>query len=110
MSRSNGMKGRVIPSVIGAKTCLSHETFDGDHGCIEERFCRVADNSVRDEELMFKVRVRVEYEFDFQERSMGGKLIRSIGIERVGVRTCMMNLVYNMKRLIAFECGIAAPG
>ena len=57
-----------------------------------------------------KVRVRVEHVFGFQEQSMGGKLIRSIGIERAKVRIGMMNLVYNMKRFIQFESGMAAPG
>jgi IS5 family transposase len=57
-----------------------------------------------------KVRVRVEHVFGFQERSMGGKLIRSIGMARASARIGMMNLVYNMKRFIAFECGSAAPG
>ena len=57
-----------------------------------------------------KVRVRVEHVFGFQQRSMGGKLIRSIGIERAKVRIGMMNLVYNMKRFVAFETGTAAPG
>ncbi|MCP4933899.1 MAG: transposase, partial [bacterium] len=57
-----------------------------------------------------KMRVRVKHVFGFQERSMGGKLIRSIGIERTSVRIGMINLVYNMKRLIVFEHGIAAPG
>ena len=57
-----------------------------------------------------KVRVRVEHVFGFQERSMGGKLIRSIGIDRAKVRIGMMNLVYNMKRFIQFESGVAAPG
>ena len=57
-----------------------------------------------------KVRVRVEHIFGFQERSMGGKLIRSIGIDRAKARIGMMNLVYNMKRFIQFESGLAAPG
>ncbi|WP_428545918.1 IS5 family transposase [Profundibacter sp.] len=57
-----------------------------------------------------KVRVRVEHVFAFQERSMGGKLIRSIGLKRARFRIGMMNLVYNMKRFVQFECGLAAPG
>ena len=57
-----------------------------------------------------KVRVRVEHVFGFQERSMGGKLIRTIGMARAGAKIGMMNLVYNMSRLVQFERGVAAPG
>ena len=57
-----------------------------------------------------KVRVRVEHVFGFQQRSMGGKFIRTIGLARAGVKIGMMNLVYNMNRLVQFERGVAAPG
>jgi len=57
-----------------------------------------------------KVRVRVEHVFGFQARSMGGKFIRTIGLTRAAVKIGMMNLVYNMSRLVQFESGAAAPG
>jgi len=57
-----------------------------------------------------KVRVRVEHVFGFQERSMGGKLIRTIGMARAKAKIGMMNLVYNMSRLVQFERGAAALG
>ena len=57
-----------------------------------------------------KIRVRVEHVFGFQERSMGGKLIRTIGMARAKAKIGMMNLVYNMSRLVQFERGAAAPG
>jgi IS5 family transposase len=57
-----------------------------------------------------KVRVRVEHVFGFQERSMGGKFIRTIGLARAKTKIGMMNLVYNMNRLIQLESGAAAPG
>jgi len=57
-----------------------------------------------------KVRVRVEHVFGFQERSMGGKFIRTIGMARAKAKIGMMNLVYNMSRLVQFERGAAAPG
>jgi len=57
-----------------------------------------------------KVRVRVEHVFGFQQRSMGGKLIRTIGQTRAKVKIGMMNLVYNMNRFIQLESGAAAPG
>ena len=57
-----------------------------------------------------RVRARVEHVFGFQERSMGGKLIRTVGLRRAKVKIGMMNLVYNMKRFIQLETGAAAPG
>ncbi len=57
-----------------------------------------------------KIRVRVEHVFGFQECSMGGKFIRSIGMARAKAKIGMMNLVYNMSRLVQFERGVAVPG
>jgi IS5 family transposase len=57
-----------------------------------------------------KVRVRVEHVFGFQQRAMGGKFIRTIGMARARTKIGMMNLVYNMNRFIQLESGAAAPG
>ena len=45
-----------------------------------------------------KVRARVEHVFGAQAQ-MGGHIVRTIGLKRAQVKTGMMNLVYNMKRL-----------
>ena len=50
-----------------------------------------------------KVRARVEHVFGFQENSMGGKFVRTIGITRAKVKIGLMNLVYNMSRLVQRE-------
>lgn len=47
-----------------------------------------------------RVRARVEHVFAFQEIAMGGKLVRTIGIARARTKIGMMNLVYNMCRLV----------
>ena len=47
-----------------------------------------------------RVRARVEHVFAFQESVMGGKLVRTIGIARARTKIGMMNLVYNMRRLV----------
>lgn len=47
-----------------------------------------------------RVRARVEHVFGFQESAMGGKLVRTIGIARARTKIGMMNLVYNMCRLV----------
>ena len=46
-----------------------------------------------------KTRARVEHVFDAQH-AMGGHLVRTIGLARAKVKIGMMNLVYNMKRLV----------
>ena len=46
-----------------------------------------------------KTRARVEHVFGAQH-AMGGHIIRTIGIARVRAKIGMMNLVYNMKRLV----------
>ena len=49
-----------------------------------------------------KVRARVEHVFGFQENSMGGKLIRTIGLARAEVKIGLMNLTYNIMRCVQF--------
>ena len=46
-----------------------------------------------------KVRARVEHVFGAQN-AMGGHLVRTIGLLRAQVKIGMMNLVYNMVRLV----------
>ena len=50
-----------------------------------------------------KVRARVEHVFGCWVMSMGGKLLRSIGIERVKTNLGLKNLVYNLRRFICLE-------
>jgi transposase, IS5 family len=56
-----------------------------------------------------RIRARVEHVFGHQENSMGRKLVRTIGIARATVKIGMMNLVYNMRRLVQLERMTAAP-
>jgi len=50
-----------------------------------------------------KSRARVEHIFGFQENSMGRKMVRTIGLARAKVKIGMMNLAYNMSRLVQFR-------
>ena len=50
-----------------------------------------------------KVRSRVEHVFGFQQNSMGGKLIRTIGQARAAVKLGAMNLTYNMMRYLQID-------
>jgi transposase, IS5 family len=56
-----------------------------------------------------RVRVRVEHVFGDQEHAMGGKFVRTIGMARAAVKIGMMNLVYNMRRLVWLERVAVAP-
>ena len=65
--------------------------------------CQQAANTTRS-----KVRARVEHVFAEQENAMGGKIVRTIGMARARVKIGMMNLVYNMRRLVQLERMAAA--
>ena len=61
-----------------------------------------------------KVRARVEHIFGYQHNSMGGALVRTIGMARAKTKTGMKNLVYNMQRFVFLQrtgqrCGCPAP-
>lgn len=47
-----------------------------------------------------KVRSRVEHVFGFQQNSMGGKFIRTIGLARAKVKIGLMNMTYNLMRYL----------
>src|SRR5213595_3481996 len=56
-----------------------------------------------------KVRARVEHIFGHQQNSMGGKIVRTIGIARARFKIGMMNLGYNIRRLVQLKRVAAAP-
>jgi len=56
-----------------------------------------------------KVRARVEHVFGHQQSSMGGKIVRNIGIARARFKIGMMNLGYNIRRLVQLKRVAAAP-
>ena len=47
-----------------------------------------------------RVRARVEHVFGHQQNSMGGKIVRTMGIARARFKIGMMNLGYNIRRLV----------
>jgi IS5 family transposase len=56
-----------------------------------------------------KVRARVEHVFGHQENSMGRKVVRTIGMARAKFKIGMMNLGYNISRLVQLERIAAVP-
>ncbi len=65
---------------------------------------QIAANTMRS-----KVRARVEHVFGHQENSMGRKIVRTIGVARAKFKIGMMNLGYNISRLVQLERIAAAP-
>lgn len=55
-------------------------------------------NQDRENRRRSKIRKRVEHVFGFMENSMGGKFIRSIGLDRAKHNIGLMNWVYNLCR------------
>ena len=56
-----------------------------------------------------KTRARVEHVFGDFVTSMGGKVVRSIGLARAKTQLGLKNLVYNLKRFVALETQAKAP-
>ena len=50
-----------------------------------------------------KVRVRVEHVFGAQQNSLGGRIVRTIGIVRAKAKIGLQNLAYNIRRLVTLE-------
>lgn len=55
-----------------------------------------------------KIRARVEHIFGHMVNSMGGKLVRTIGLARARTKIGMQNLTYNMKRFVFLRRALAA--
>jgi IS5 family transposase len=57
-----------------------------------------------------KIRAKVEHVFGVWVNEMGGKLIRSIGLERAKANVGLRNLAYNLKRFVYLETRAAKVG
>lgn len=72
-----------------------------DHGFSDRFMHRTHCNVVIQEEnhRWNRIRCRIEHVFGFMANSMGGKLVRTIGLARAKMKIGLMNLVYNFCRL-----------
>jgi len=59
----------------------------------------LTDEQKESNRIKSKTRARVEHVFGSQH-AMGGHIVRTIGIARARAKIGMMNLVYNMRRLV----------
>lgn len=75
---------------------------DGFESQIHEKGTRghaLTDEQKASNRVKSQTRARVEHVFGAQN-AMGGHVVRTIGLARAEVKVGMMNLVYNMKRLV----------
>ena len=56
-----------------------------------------------------RIRVRVEHVFGHMQNSMGGKLVRTIGLARAQVKIGLRNLTYNLQRFVQLRRGAHVP-
>ena len=83
----------------GLKSCVHYKGVRGRPLSEKEK----AENTARSE-----VRARVEHVFGHQTNSMGDKIVRTIGTARARFKIGMMNLGYNMRRLVQLRRMAAA--
>ena len=50
-----------------------------------------------------RIRARVEHVFAAQENTLGGRLVRTIGMARAKAKIGLANFVYNIRRLVILE-------
>lgn len=84
-----------IETMLADKQLISH---------IHERAYKdtpLTDEQKASNKVKSKIRARVEHVFGHMQTSMGGMLIRSIGMARAHVAIGLMNLTYNLTRI---EC------
>lgn len=49
------------------------------------------------------IRARIEHVFGAQQNSVGGRMVRTIGIVRARAKIGLQNLAYNMRRLVTLD-------
>jgi IS5 family transposase len=50
-----------------------------------------------------RIRARIEHVFGAQQNSLGGRIVRTIGIMRARTKIGLQNLAYNIRRLVTLE-------
>ena len=68
----------------------------------------LSDAQTRANRAKSKIRARIEHVFGAQESSVGGRIVRTIGIVRARAKIGLQNLAYNMRRLVTLDRMAAA--
>jgi IS5 family transposase len=68
----------------------------------------LSDAQIRANRAKSRIRVRIEHVFGAQQNSVGGRMVRTIGIMRARAKIGLQNLAYNMRRLVTLDWLAAA--
>ena len=100
---ADGKKRRIYAdSAYRSKESEETLASNGFESQIHEKGARnhpLTDEQKASNRIKSKIRARVEHVFGAQH-AMGGHIVRTIGIARARAKIGMMNLVYNMRRLV----------
>ena len=109
-------KGNTSTEVFGDSAYRSAETEAklkacGFHSRIHRRGCRnhpLSDAQTKANCAKSRIRARIEHVFGAQQNSMGGRIVRTIGIARARAKIGLQNLAYNIRRLVTLDRMAAA--
>src|ERR1043165_1813737 len=104
-------KGNTSTDVFGDSAYRSAETeaklkSGGYRSRIHRRGRRnhpLSDAQTRANRAKSKIRARIEHVFGAQQSSVGGRIVRTIGIVRARAKIGLQNLAYNIRRLVTLE-------
>jgi transposase, IS5 family len=63
----------------------------------------LSDGQLRANRAKSSIRARIEHVFGAQQNSVGGRMVRTIGIVRARAKIGLQNLAYNMRRLVTLD-------
>ena len=68
----------------------------------------LSDAQTRANRVKSKIRARIEHVFGVQQSSVGGRIVRTIGIVRARAKISLQNFAYNIRRLVTLDRMAAA--
>src|ERR1043166_3583467 len=104
-------KANTSTDVFGDSAYRSAETeaklkSGGYRGRVRRRGRRnhpLSDAQTRANRAKSSIRARIEHVFGAQQSSMGGRIVRTIGIVRARAKIGLQNLAYNIRRLVTLD-------
>jgi IS5 family transposase len=104
------IKGNTSRDVFADSAYRSAETEaklkDDGFRCIHRRASRnhpLSDAQTRANRAKSRIRARIEHVFGAQQSSVGGRMVRTIGIVRARAKIGLQNLAYNIRRLVTLD-------
>ena len=105
------IKGNTSRDVFADSAYRSAETEaklkdDGFRSRIHRRASRnhpLSDAQTRANRAKSRIRARIEHVFGAQQSSVGGRMVRTIGIVRARAKIGLQNLAYNIRRLVTLD-------